>query len=224
VGNLIRFTGQDNPIISHRYSILVRQYLQTPEANSFYRSLRDFSSSDNIFSQVQPGLLEGNISPVGDGDSFVLGYFEVSSVSESRLFFNYVDFFPGEPLPPYFDESNCDRFLAPLLGDPELDGFVPPFVTCGQTLLELLAQDEIEDFVHKLVERGEVAEKDARKLVKDVMEKSRKQVGMTDDDVSHRVEDALDRMNVPTKSDIEALGEKIAQLTKKVDELKKSKA
>jgi hypothetical protein len=144
VGNLIRFTGQDNPIISHRYSILVRQYLQTPEANSFYRSLRDFSSSDNIFSQVQPGLLEGNISPVGDGDSFVLGYFEVSSVSESRLFFNYVDFFPGEPLPPYFDESNCDRFLAPLLGDPELDGFVPPFVTCGQTLLELLAQDEIE--------------------------------------------------------------------------------
>ena len=87
-----------------------------------------------------------------------------------------------------------------------------------------LAQDEIEDFVHKLVERGEVAEKDARKLIKDVMEKSRKQVGMTDDDVSHRVEDTLDRMNVPTKSDIEALGEKIAELTKKVDELKKAKA
>ena len=87
-----------------------------------------------------------------------------------------------------------------------------------------LAQDEIEDFVHKLVERGEVAEKDARKLVKDVMEKSRKQVRLTDDDVSHRVEDTLDRMNVPTKSDIEALGEKIAELTKKVDELKKAKA
>lgn len=87
-----------------------------------------------------------------------------------------------------------------------------------------LAQDEIEDFVHKLVERGEVAEKDARKLVKDVMEKSRKQVRMTDDDVSHRVEDTLDRMNVPTKSDIEALGAKIAELTKKVDELKKTKA
>jgi hypothetical protein len=31
-------------------------------------------------------------------------------------------------------------------------------------------------------------------------------------------------MNVPTKSDIEALGDKIASLTKKVDELKKSQA
>ena len=146
VGNLVRFVGSDNAIISHRYSILVRQYFQTPEANSFYTSLRDFSSTENIFNQVQPGLLEGNISPVGDGDSFVLGYFEVSSVAESRLFFDYVDFFPGEPLPPYFEGTNCDRFLAPLLGDPELDGFVPPFVTCGQTLLELLAEEEIEYF------------------------------------------------------------------------------
>jgi hypothetical protein len=155
VGNLIRFTGRDNPVISHRYSILVRQYLQTPEANSFYRSLRDFSSSENIFSQVQPGLLEGNISPVGDENSFVLGYFEVSSVSESRLFFDYVDFFPGEPLPPYFDESNCDRFLTPLLGDPALDGPVPPFVTCGQGLLELLGQEEIEYYLDNSKPPGE---------------------------------------------------------------------
>ena len=147
VGNLVRFTGRDNPIISHRYSILVRQYLQTPEANSFFTSLRDFSSSDNIFNQVQPGLLEGNIRPVGEDGSFVLGYFEVSSVTESRLFFDYEDFFPGEPLPPYFGEVNCERFIAPLLGDPARDGPVPPNVTCGQGLLELLAQEEIEYYL-----------------------------------------------------------------------------
>ena len=155
VGNLIRFVGGDNPIISHRYSILVRQYLQSPEAHSFYRSLSDFSSSDNIFNQVQPGLLEGNISPVGESKSFVLGYFEVSSVSESRLFFDYVDFFPGEPLPPYFDDSNCERFIAPLLGDPSQDGFVPPNVTCGQTLLELLAKEEIEFYLDNNIPPGE---------------------------------------------------------------------
>ena len=147
VGNLIRFVGGDNPIISHRYSILVRQFLQSPEANSFYRSLRDFSSSDNIFSQVQPGLLEGNIRPVSGDDSFVLGYFEVSSVSESRLFFDYVDFFPGEPLPPYFGDTNCGRFIAPLLGDPSLDGPVPPNVTCGEPLLDLIAREEIEYYL-----------------------------------------------------------------------------
>ena len=37
-----------------------------------------------------------------------------------------------------------------------------------------------------------------------------------------RVEELLDRMNVPSKSDIEALSAKISALTKKVDELKQS--
>ena len=32
-----------------------------------------------------------------------------------------------------------------------------------------LAQDEIEEFVNKLVERGEIAEKDGRKLIRDLI-------------------------------------------------------
>ncbi len=87
-----------------------------------------------------------------------------------------------------------------------------------------LAQEEIEDFVNKLVERGEIAEKDGRKLVREVMDKRKKGAEKAEDELSKRVEEILDRMNVPTKSDIEALGDKIASLTKKVDELKKSQA
>ena len=37
-----------------------------------------------------------------------------------------------------------------------------------------LAQDEIEDFVNRLVERGEIAEADGKKMLKDVMEKRKK--------------------------------------------------
>ena len=81
-----------------------------------------------------------------------------------------------------------------------------------------LAQDEIEDFVKKLVDRGEIAEKDARKLLREVLEKRRK---VTEDEVEKRVEELLDHMNVPTKADIEALSAKIAALTQKVEELKK---
>ena len=84
-----------------------------------------------------------------------------------------------------------------------------------------LAQDEIEDFVDKLVERGEIAEKDGKKLVREVMDKRRSQASKAEDEVGKRVEEILDRMSVPTKADIEALSEKIATLTKKVDELKK---
>lgn len=84
-----------------------------------------------------------------------------------------------------------------------------------------LAQDEIEDFVNKLVERGEIAEKDGRKLVREIMDRRKKDAEKAEDEVSKRVEDILDRMNVPTKADIEALGDKIANLSKKVEDLKK---
>jgi poly(hydroxyalkanoate) granule-associated protein len=87
-----------------------------------------------------------------------------------------------------------------------------------------LAQDEIEDFVEKLVERGEIAEKDGKKLVREVMDKRKKETEKAEDTLGKRVEEILDRMNVPTKHDIEALSDKITALTKKVDELKKVQA
>jgi polyhydroxyalkanoate synthesis regulator phasin len=43
-----------------------------------------------------------------------------------------------------------------------------------------------------------------------------------DDEFTKRVEQILDRMSVPTKADIEALGDKITTLSKKVDDLKKA--
>jgi len=88
-----------------------------------------------------------------------------------------------------------------------------------------LAQEEIESFVNKLVERGEIAEKDGKKLVREVMEKRKKETEKATekagDELDKRMEDLLSRMSVPTKSDVEALSTKITALTKKVDELKK---
>ncbi len=83
-----------------------------------------------------------------------------------------------------------------------------------------LAQEEIESFVNKLIERGEIAEKDGKKLVREVMEKRKKEAEKAEDEFDKRTEEILRRMNVPTKSDIEALSAKITALTKKVDELK----
>ena len=41
-----------------------------------------------------------------------------------------------------------------------------------------LAQEEIEDFVNRLVERGKIAEADGKKIVKDVLEKRKQMVKM----------------------------------------------
>ena len=80
-----------------------------------------------------------------------------------------------------------------------------------------LVQDEFEHFVNKAVERGEIAEKEARKTVRDVGEK-RKGAGK---EVDKRFEDVLVKMNIPTKNDLTALNDKIADLTQKVESLKK---
>jgi len=84
-----------------------------------------------------------------------------------------------------------------------------------------LAADEIEEFVGKLVERGEIADKDGRKLVKDVLERRRK-MGPLEDKLDQQVERVVNRLNIPTKSDVEALSSRIADLSHKIDELSKS--
>jgi len=84
-----------------------------------------------------------------------------------------------------------------------------------------LAQEELEQFINKLVERGEIAEKDGKKLVHEAMDKRKKETKKAEGEVDKRMEDLLGRMNVPSKSDIDALSAKITALTKKVDELKK---
>jgi polyhydroxyalkanoate synthesis regulator phasin len=84
-----------------------------------------------------------------------------------------------------------------------------------------LTQDQIEAFVKRLVERGEVAEMDGKKLVREVMDKRKKGTRRAEGELDRRVEDLLARMNVPSKTDIDTLSAKITALGKKVDELKK---
>ncbi len=109
----ILFIDRTNYILSHRYSIKVRQYSQTPDAYTFYQRLEDFSSSENIFSQVQPGFFQGNVFSETNEDEKVLGFFEVASVSEQRIFFDYDELFANEPLPPY--PVNCETARNPPL-------------------------------------------------------------------------------------------------------------
>lgn len=96
-----------------------------------------------------------------------------------------------------------------------------------------MVQDKVEACLARFVERGEAVEQEGRHLLRDRMEKRKHQVRrMTkrgeqasveaDVEMEVEVEALLDRMNVPTKSDIDALGNQVAELTTKVDELKKA--
>ena len=86
----------------------------------------------------------------------------------------------------------------------------------------VIAQEEIETLVNRLVERGELAEKDGKKLINEMMDKRKSKSETVGDEISKNIEGVLNRMNIPSKADVDALSQKIAGLSKKIDELKKT--
>ena len=79
-----------------------------------------------------------------------------------------------------------------------------------------IAQDEIDGFVTHLAERGEIAEKDARGLVKEVMDRRDKVLRERRSEYQHR------HPTTATKADLDTLTAKIAELSKQIEELKKA--
>lgn len=111
-----RFMQKDNTIIAHRYSILLKQYIIPEEAYNYFEKRRELSTQDNLFSQTQPGFLEGNITSVeSPDDERVIGIFYVSNVSKRRFFFNWTDVFPDDERP----ELPCSPFAPALV---KMDG------------------------------------------------------------------------------------------------------
>lgn len=133
----VRFIRSDNYILSHRYSILVKQFSQSLQAFTFYETLKKFAESENFFSENQPGFLAGNVFSMTDSEEPVLGYFGVSSVSSKRIFFDYTDFYPVEPLPPY--ATGCTVLSTPLFRTPCLG-------ICDSPLIESIKAERLEFF------------------------------------------------------------------------------
>ncbi|MCS6880371.1 MAG: phasin family protein [Oscillochloridaceae bacterium] len=94
-----------------------------------------------------------------------------------------------------------------------------------------LTRDEIEAFLNRLVERGEIAQKDAQRLLDETMAKFRNvgqsrvaqaesQVSSLSVQVENNLEQFLNRLNIPSKRDIDELSAKIAELAARVEELR----
>ncbi len=100
----IRFINKENAVLRDRYSIKVRQYGQSIESYTYYETLDNLGNVDNILSQSQPGFVFGNINSLSNPSINVIGFFDVSSISEKRIFVDYADF--DIPQPDYLYE--CD--------------------------------------------------------------------------------------------------------------------
>ncbi|HZQ10158.1 MAG TPA: phasin family protein [Anaerolineae bacterium] len=83
-----------------------------------------------------------------------------------------------------------------------------------------IGKDEIQAMLDRMVARGEMTEKDARKLVNDVQKEvnKRRKGGATR--AERELENMLQRFNIPSKADIEDLSQQVTQLSKRIEELK----
>jgi poly(hydroxyalkanoate) granule-associated protein len=84
--------------------------------------------------------------------------------------------------------------------------------------------DEAEALVSKLVDRGELAQKDGQQILNEIQQKIssvRQTLPAPVERIEQRFEEILGRMNIPSKRDIDDLSARIAQLTARVEELKK---
>jgi len=128
----VRFISSENYILSHRYSILVKQYVQSRAAHVFYKILKEISESESLFSEKQPGFINGNIYATNKSQEKALGFFDLSYVDTKRIYFNYDHFFPEQDqLPPY---AVACTFIAPLTAHPTFSDGPSP-------LIEVLTED-----------------------------------------------------------------------------------
>ena len=77
-------------------------------------------------------------------------------------------------------------------------------------------QEKMKDFVEDLVKRGELSESQGAKLVKEWSDKADKTTTELSEMVTSIIPMALEKMNIPSKGDIEVLNEQLAKLSARI--------
>ena len=98
-----------------------------------------------------------------------------------------------------------------------------------------MAQDELVNLIGKFAEQGEQTEQKVRESLSEMRESRKTQAEeakqkagdvnkKAEEEMKSRMEGALNRFNIPSRTEIKALDEKISTLSEKIDELNKETA
>ncbi len=85
-------------------------------------------------------------------------------------------------------------------------------------------QEKVREFIDDLVKRGELSESQGAKLVKECSEKADKTSSELNDIVAGIIPKTLERMNVPTKKDIQELSEQLYRMSVRISALEEQQA
>ena len=95
IGRKINFVAKSGLQLQRRYSLLVRQYSMTERAYRFWANVQQQQTDGGSVFAPPPAPIPGNMTSTTDARERVLGYFQVSSVAEKRIFVNRGQVPPG---------------------------------------------------------------------------------------------------------------------------------
>jgi polyhydroxyalkanoate synthesis regulator phasin len=84
-----------------------------------------------------------------------------------------------------------------------------------------IIHEELEQHIDKLVERGEISQKEREEMIAKMKERRQKFMHHRHDYARKHVAEVLENLDVPSRTDIDSLSQKLADLEKKIDELNK---
>jgi len=100
--NPVTFIPDTSEKIELEYSILLRQYSLTPDAYSFWTSLKKNTEELGSIFDAEPSLIAGNIHNTTNAAEPVIGYVSVCTVQSKRIFIHRNDLpDPWTPAYPY---------------------------------------------------------------------------------------------------------------------------
>jgi polyhydroxyalkanoate synthesis repressor PhaR len=81
------------------------------------------------------------------------------------------------------------------------------------------SDQEVDANVDKMVQAGEVSQDEAKKLKDEIRSRTASFRKKVDEMVERRVQDVLERLNIPTKNEVAKLNERLDEITKKFETL-----
>jgi hypothetical protein len=82
----LRYVSNETDRLTVKYSLLVKQYSLSDEAYRYWDQLRKLSQETGGLYETQPPQIRGNIRNINNEDEIVLGNFNVSAMTEKRIF------------------------------------------------------------------------------------------------------------------------------------------
>ena len=82
--------------------------------------------------------------------------------------------------------------------------------------------EKINEVVEELVKKGEISESQGAKLVRECSEKVSKTGDEINKTVSDLIDKALEKMNIPTREEVDKLNKKITTLSAKIKKIEQS--